>query len=249
MNHRIKNIFVINLKKRKDLLDKIEYLFEYIKNNTEIKIRIIEGIDTVEKVKQNPLEFNKFLNDDTISLCGSGFRKNKFSLVGEIGCYLSHKKCWNTIISENLQDTLILEDGIHFHVKRFKNHAKVFKKCKKEYDILFVNKEMIKLNEQKILCGFGTQGYILSNSGAKNLLLNCKSMYCPIDLQIRHLCNTKKLKYLLWSYFVERNNDRTSTIGDKYNPDDLNSKQESNQLQTRIIINLLKQNIPVIDYI
>ena len=245
----MKHIFVINLKERKDLLDKIEYLFEYIKNNTEIKIRIIEGINIIEEVKQNPLEFNKFLKDGTISLGANGMRKNKFSLLGEIGCYLSHKKCWNTIISENLQDTLILEDGIHFDKDRFKTHSKVFKKLKKEYDILFVNKEMNVFNEQNAICGVGTQGYILSNSGAKKLLLNCKSMYLPIDLQIRHLCNTNKLNYLFSPYFVERNNDRTSSIGDKHIPDNLKSKQDLKQLQSRIIINMLQKNIPIIDYI
>ena len=137
---------------------------------------------------------------------------------------MGHKRCWEKIIKENLENILILEDGIIFDEDIFNDNIN---KYNKNYDIIFVNKEMKR--NGNMLYGYGLQGYILSKNGAKKLLNLCRTMTIPIDLQIRNLCNEKKI---IWEIYdkplVERNNKRMSSISKDIinnNEIDLNEKQ------------------------
>jgi len=79
----------------------------------------------------------------------------------------------------------------------------------------------------------------------------CFTLACPIDLQIRHLCNTKIFKAdTLLNPYVKRDNNRNSSIaGVQTNQTDLNSKQNTMSIVQRIIVNLLQQNVNLDDYL
>ena len=102
--------------------------------------------------------------------------KNKNDLIGEIGCFLSHIDCWETIVTNKMKHTLILEDGILFDKECFNETIH----SSDSYNIIFANKEMIK--QKHTLTGYGLQAYIVSNNGPQKLLKNCPMMYMPIDL-------------------------------------------------------------------
>jgi glycosyl transferase, family 25 len=242
----IENIFIINLNRRSDLLENIKYVFDFINKNYNINIQRIEGIDTIENVKNNNLIFNNFITNETLSLSATGLRKNKFNVLGEIGCYLSHKKCWEKILSDKLNNTLILEDGIIFHKHNFNNNIDI----NTDFDIIFTNKEMTYTNNY--LTGYGLQSYIVSNKGAKKLLSECYSLTLPIDLQIRQLCNEKKIIWYVYSYFSENNNNKTSSISNAkiyLNDTNLNDKQSMDPIIVRIIKNMILKNISIFDFI
>ena len=246
---KIQNILIINLDERKDLLKKIQYVFNLIKEKyKDIKIERIEGVNLREDIKKDKLLFNEYLKNNIIGINANGLRNNKESLIGEIGCYLGHKRCWEKILENKLENILILEDGIIFDEDIFDNNINRYNK---NYDIIFVNKEMKK--NGNMLYGYGLQGYILSKNGAKKLLNLCRTMIMPIDLQIRNLCNENKL---IWEIYdkplVERNNKRMSSISkDILNNTeiDLNKKQNLEPIIIRIFKNLLLKNIPLYDYL
>ena len=169
LQSRIKNLFVINLKKRSDLLKKLSDTISFIKKQ-KINVHIIEGCDMEEKLKDNPLFINKLLKDKILNCNGLGFRKNKNSFIGEIGCYLAHKKCWEKIVKEKIENVLIIEDGVEFNEIKFNpnfNH---------KMDITFCNKEME--IQSNILAGWGLQSYILTLNGAKKILSSVTRYLC-----------------------------------------------------------------------
>ena len=241
----IKNILIINLNRRNDLLEKIKYIFEFINDKYDINIERIEGIDIKKDIEKNPLLFNTYIFDNIISFNTSGLRENKKDIFGEIGCYLAHKKCWEKIISNKLENTLILEDGIIFHKDKFDSNIKF----NKDYDIIYTNKEMTENNN--ILTGYGLQAYILSNKGATKLLTYCNTLYFPIDIQLRNLCNSYKLNwYVNTPYLTENNYNKISSISNgKYQNINYNEKQNTDSIIVRIIKNMIKNNIPLINYI
>ena len=104
-NTHITNVFVINI--RKDLLKKITYIFDFF-NQSKINIERIEGVDSMKLYNNDKLFFNKLIINNDLSLNGYGFRKCKEEVIGEIGCFLAHKKCWKKIVNNKQKNTLIL---------------------------------------------------------------------------------------------------------------------------------------------
>jgi glycosyl transferase family 25 len=248
-NNTIENIFIINLSRRTDLLNKIQYIFNFIKEQyPNINIQRIEGIDIKEKQQDNPLLFNNLLTNNVIALNASGLRNTKDGVLGEIGCYLSHKNCWETIISNKLNNTLILEDGVIFNKLNFSSNITINQNYF-NYDIIFCNKEMNVV--QSTLTGYGLQGYIVSYNGANKLVEYCNQMQLPIDLQIRNVCNEKKLLwYKLNNFFVERNNHRESSISEhEFYENNLNEKQNMDPIIIRLLKNMVKANINLVEYL
>ena len=243
----ISNILIINLKKRTDLWENLKNLIDFIKQRTNIHVQRIEGVYLKDTINHNPLIFNNFILSNLLSLNANGMRNKKSDLIGEIGCYLSHKECWETIVSKQMKNTLILEDGILFDTKKFNENIDI----QSPYDIIFANKEMTK--QDNYLTGYGLQAYILSNNGARKLLSSCSTLYFPIDLQIREICNQS---HIIWKKldvpFVQRNHNRLSSISEYnniQNEKELNDKQNTDALMLRIIKNMIKKNVPLLDYI
>lgn len=230
----IKHCLIINMIHRTDLWDNLEnFRNEWTKNGSLYRI-----VGTDYTNKKNVL--NEYIINNRINLNGNGFRNNMIPFLGELGCYNGHYDCWKYIVDNNLTNCLILEDGITFLRTDYENLI-----LKNNIDIIYINEEMT-INNMKQFIGYGLQGYIVSFEGACKLLKLCNTLSAPIDLQIRHLCNTKELNAtVLNKPFVKRNNNRVSSIeGIVLNDqENLNDKQNTNSIVQRIIIKLLEKNI------
>ena len=102
---------------------------------------------------------NDLISTNRLHLNSSGFRKTKEGFLGELGCYMGHYNSWKYIVDNNLDNCLILEDGIEFLRNDFENM-----KINDDLDIVFVNEEMkVQINDnKKQFIGYGLQGYIVS---------------------------------------------------------------------------------------
>jgi GR25 family glycosyltransferase involved in LPS biosynthesis len=96
-------IYLLNLKRRKDKLNKV---LNELENNNIQNIHIIYGIDGVKLPEQKILVKNKILHPN--------FLKYKWVAQnrGAIGNYLSMSKIYQNIINNNSQISLIFEDDI-----------------------------------------------------------------------------------------------------------------------------------------
>ena len=101
---------------------------------------------------------------------------------------------------------------------------------------------MHKYVNNNILIGCGLQSYILSNKGAKKLLINTYNLPNPIDIFIRNQCN-KEL--LIWNInniiYVKRNYNRLSSISN-IKVSNANDKQSYLSIIDTIKLNIKKQN-------
>jgi GR25 family glycosyltransferase involved in LPS biosynthesis len=234
MSSSVNNCLILNLDSRKDLWEKLEsFRTNWISKNK--KVERISGVD----YRNNSHILNQFIITNRINLSGTGFRNKKESFIGELGCYMGHYNCWKYIVDNNLDNCLIVEDGIELLRNDFENLT-----INNKLDILFVNEEMKK--DSKNLIGYGTQGYIVTLKGAIKLLEKCYTLIVPIDLQIRHLCNTNQLNYsVINKPFFKRDNNRTSSIESNTvsEHNDLNQKQSQDSIIQRIVKNLINKNI------
>lgn len=239
MTSKINKCLIINLDSRNDLWVS---LLEFRKNLEEnnIKYERISGID----YRNKDFVLNKMITENRIDLNGSGFRNSKISFLGEIGCYLSHYKCWEYVVCNKLDNCLIVEDGINILRNDFERLV-----IDKKYDLLFVNEEM-KMNNNSFV-GYGLQGYIITYKCAEILLKTCNMLHIPIDLQIRHLCNSKIISAnTIAKPFIQRNHFRLSSIDlDISETNDLNKKQNEFSIVQRLLYNLIAKNINLDDYI
>jgi GR25 family glycosyltransferase involved in LPS biosynthesis len=240
----IKNCIIINLDERTDLWNKLQnFRNQWEKYGN--KIIKISGVN----YKDKPNVVNDFISKNRLNLNGSGFRKTKEGFLGELGCYMGHYNSWKYIVDNNLDNCLILEDGIEFLRNDFENI-----KINDDLDILFINEEMkVQTNDnKKQFIGYGLQGYIVSQKGAKLLLENCFTLSVPIDLQIRNLCNIHKINGDgIYNYYVKRNNNRLSSIQGTFTNqgENLNDKQDHFTIFQRLIINLIIKNINLDEFI
>jgi GR25 family glycosyltransferase involved in LPS biosynthesis len=238
---KVNNCLILNLDSRPDLWENTK---SFRDKWTKIDKRVykISGIDY--KNKTNIL--NEFIMTNRIDLNGNGFRNNKNSVLGELGCFMGHFNCWKYVVDNNLNNCLILEDGISSIRDDYENI-----KINKKMDIFFINEEMNNRNIDGQFLGYGLQGYIVTQKGAELLMKHCFTLTCPIDLQIRHLCNTKifKADTLTNPYFKRDNNRNSSIEGIQTNQTDLNSKQNAMSIIQRIIVNLIQKNVNLDDYL
>ena len=236
----VQHCLIINLDNRTDLWKNLEHFrTEWITQG-----KIVERISGVDyRNKKNVI--NEFIQLNRLNLNGTGFRHKKDAFLGELGCFMGHYNCWKYIVDKKLDSCLILEDGIQILQHNFTNLT-----INNKLDILFTNEEMKQHNNN--LIGYGLQGYIVTQKGAQLLLQHCHTLSAPIDLQIRHLCNIKELKWsVLSNPYVKRDHNRVSSIeGIQLNDQqNLNDKQNTSNIIQRLILNLLQHNVNLDDYI
>ena len=121
-------------------------------------------------------------------------RYNRDLTLGEIGCYVSHMRIWQKIVDENISFCVVLEDDLSI---------KASLKDVVDVAIKLNNWDLIKLSndrnfpfidsailENNLTVGNykkapnGTQGYIITLSGAKKLLQR-KPFFRPVDVDIQ----------------------------------------------------------------
>lgn len=236
----INDCLIINLEERTDLWENLQIFRDKWEKSNKKWYRI-SGVNY--RSQSNVL--NEFIINNRINLNGNGFRETKSAFLGELGCFMGHFNSWKYIVENKLDTCLILEDGIEFLRDDFDKL-----RIQKNTDILFVNEEM-KMAGPKNFVGYGLQGYVVTYKGAEFLLKKCYTLVVPIDLQIRHLCNTSDINATVLSEsFVKRNNNRLSSIGlDIDDLNDLNKKQNQNPIIQRILTKLIERNINLDDFI
>ena len=157
--------------------------------------KVINGIDW----KINNL--SKLLIENNISI----HNPNDF-LKGQVGCFLSHFLIWKYIISNNIEEIIILEDDVtipknYYHLLKDINEIKI---DNPEFIYLYNHPAKYKNDYSEelrmfyALENFGTVGYYLTKSGAKKLIENFKTLVGPVDRQINFLILKKVLNgYML----------------------------------------------------
>ena len=115
--------------------------------------------------------------------------------VGEIGCFLSHRAAWETLLATDDQNALVLEDDIRLG-KKLPNFLKNLAADRSEIDVLKLDSSGRKVGLDPRfpvrfgplsafrLCGehTGTAGYVISRQGAERLLEASKTFHQPVDI-------------------------------------------------------------------
>ncbi|HEF1918401.1 TPA: glycosyltransferase family 25 protein, partial [Campylobacter coli] len=184
--------FIINLKIAKDRKEYIQNLC----NRYNLDYEIIEAINGK---KLNP-EFIQNINNPVLSCQHFG---RELSL-GELGCALSHKKCFERMFELNLNECLILEDDAFFDEKllyildlkhKFPNDLELLllghyrqvylddgfrieSPFSLRYDYKLDNFYHIK---RLVGGGNGTHGYYINKKGAKKMYKILENIIYPYD--------------------------------------------------------------------
>lgn len=113
--------------------------------------------------------------------------------VGEIGCYLSHRKIWQIMADKGLEMALVLEDDAEL-APELPAALETVKKLSRPWDLIKLYEPQdkkpvarsISLDAQHSLCQYKkipsrTTGYLVSLSGATKLLKARKHFGRPVD--------------------------------------------------------------------
>ena len=185
-------IFIINLERRKDKLDRIKERIKKIQNNEDIEIiKAVDGNNiNTEYLSVNKYKVNSKWRDNN----------NKRPIkLGEIGCSLSHYKIWKRIVEEKIKFGIILEDDAVFSDDYNEKINEITKNI--EYDMLYLgrkvfNKNEEEVNENMVISNFSywTIGYVLTNNGAKKLLnSNFEKNLIPVDEFLPYMYGKNKI--------------------------------------------------------
>jgi len=171
-------IFYINLEHRKD---RDANVIEQVK-----KINMLDKLVRIDAVNGKILDFDKLsYNDITEKGKRDALDKNMYVYTpltrGGIGCALSHKKCYERIVSEKLNHVLILEDDVTISDDFEEMYNHVICKTPENYDMLFLGYHMSSLTYPYERLPFnccisthtriyGLFGYVVSYYGALKLL-------------------------------------------------------------------------------
>lgn len=203
------NIYVINLDRSKDRLNKItKNLNEYGINFT--RFPAVEG----KKLNKNQLESNTTLAARTI-LCN----------YAEIGCALSHIQLWEKLLNDSVNYYLVIEDDAVIN-DQFKKYVLEIDKIKGKinFDILSLysdnkigSKNFFRLTDgmiiEKSFFRLTTVSYIISRKGASKLLSLIRKVNYPIDFEIAYQTLFHDINHFtLNKNIVEQNKDIDSTI-------------------------------------
>ena len=179
-------VFVINLDKSTKRMARISERL----NHLDIPFERISGVYGADLSKQEIAEH----------YCPKLNQKNyrRPLGLGEIGCYISHIKVWQTIVDQKISCALILEDDIQLG-DNFKSIAEHLSAYSNDFDMikLYVRKLKPKIiastpiTNKHHLCvlkkiPISTPAQLVSYSGAKKLISNFSKFGRPVDVDIQH---------------------------------------------------------------
>ncbi|XP_060053804.1 procollagen galactosyltransferase 2 [Erinaceus europaeus] len=168
-------IFMINLKRRKDRRDRmLRTLYEQ-----EIEVKIVEAVDG-KSLNTSQL---KALNIEMLP----GYRDPYSSRPltrGEIGCFLSHHSVWKEVIERELEKSLVIEDDVRFEHQFKKKLMKLMddiERAKLDWELIYIGRKRMQVKEpEKAVPGvvnlveadysYWTLGYVISLEGAQKLV-------------------------------------------------------------------------------
>lgn len=209
-------IFIINLKNRPERKEQmINELYKHNLTGTFIEAYNGKHIN-VQKLKNNGI-----INDDPT------FRQLR---AGEIGCYLSHLKCWELLLKSNYPYGLVLEDDCIFiddFRKEFNdifNHIKnmhwdiinLGRRCKPDWFNKDCNDGTIiyKYAFYPATVGYGLHAYIIKVDTIKKLLNIIYPITKPLDVIIPEEYDKGNIKVIgfLKDLATARNLDDSDTM-------------------------------------
>ncbi|KAH8866872.1 Glycosyltransferase 25 family member [Schistosoma japonicum] len=166
-------IYCINLLRRPDRRQKMEYMFQQL----GINVKYYDAIDGKDLTitQLNQLEIQQ--------LPGYADPYHNRSLkLGEIGCFLSHYNIWNEMITNGYNRILILEDDLRFAPAFIRNLNKIIKEADENvinWDLLYIGRKRMSKSEKRVPnttslaypdYTYWTLGYVLNRSGAIKLI-------------------------------------------------------------------------------
>lgn len=101
----LSRIFMINLERRPERRQKMDQSFLELGLDVEYKVAVDGNELTDESLKEMGVKLLTGYEDPF---------HNRPMTMGEIGCFLSHYSIWQTIVEQELNDVLVLEDDIRF---------------------------------------------------------------------------------------------------------------------------------------
>tara|TARA_Y100000389_G_C17471030_1_gene530920 strand:- start:5156 stop:5917 length:762 start_codon:yes stop_codon:yes gene_type:complete len=232
--HNIEKVFVINLKRRSDRLNKFITKKDYLPE--------FEIFDAIDGHQLNYDNNNNLEYQNNIILDSKLIKKINKLKVGEIGCFLSHYFIWKKIIKLN-KPCLIFEDDVNICIDFTNKLNNILKKNPpNNFDILWVGirqsytqnkiyKEKILSNRDKFIdehfyhyinekySPFYPYSYIISPNACKFL--------CD-------LFENKNLNYPAVDHFIcsNLNNNNYIIINNNYQPFLCNAEQGDTDIQT-----------------
>ncbi|XP_070795381.1 procollagen galactosyltransferase 2 [Pituophis catenifer annectens] len=168
-------IFMINLKRRKDRRDRMLWtLYEQ-----EIEVKLVEAVD------------GKMLNTSQLKALKidmlPGYQDPYSSRVltrGEIGCFLSHYYIWKEIVSREMEKCLVIEDDVRFEHQFKKKLTKLMDDIERgqlDWDLIYIGRKRMQverpekavpnvMNLVEADYSYWTLGYAISLQGAQKLI-------------------------------------------------------------------------------
>ena len=146
-----------------------------------------------------------------------------FSLrSAEVGCFQSHRKCWQEILDRGLEAALIIEDDVDIIDGEFTAAIKLAMKEIKMGDLIrlpmkprekprniIVNRDNISIFEPTVI-GLGTQAQIVTYDAARQLLEKTAHFDRPIDVYLQLKWKHGVRVLTLWPNGVR---ERSSSLG------------------------------------
>ncbi len=184
--------FIINLEQDIEKREKITRLCDSLGIDYEV-IKAIYG----KALSEEEIKANTYPKEEQLKRF-----KRELSL-GEIGCAMSHRYCYQRIIDDNLEEAIILEDDAIFN-EELLEFLKYKDEFPKDLELLLLghsrqvynddgfriespcslrfNKNILKWQIKRLVGrGNGTYGYYIKNNGAKKLLDIMKMIAYPSD--------------------------------------------------------------------
>ncbi|XP_055963968.1 procollagen galactosyltransferase 2 [Sorex fumeus] len=168
-------IFMINLKRRKDRRDRmLRTLYEQ-----EIAVKIVEAVDG-KALNTSQL---KALSIDMLP----GYRDPYSSRPltrGEIGCFLSHYSVWKEVLARALPRSLVIEDDVRFEHQFRRKLTRLMDDVARaglDWELIYIGRKRMRTEEPEktvpavpslVEAGYSywTLGYVLSLAGARKLV-------------------------------------------------------------------------------
>lgn len=204
-------IYVINLKKRKDrkesLLKKLNFL----------DLTFIEAVDG-EKCDLNLLIEQKKVNR-------SFFDPSGMVTKGIFACGLSHKKCWDKMIEDEVNTALILEDDVFINKNQFEYYNNILEEINSlDWDLIHLGKKSLEVNGINVGNFLtvprynsnhnGAHAYAITNNFANKLSKNYLPIKYAADVYLEQFYLTDNLFTLKTSLFMQ-----DSDLMDPHNQD------------------------------
>lgn len=175
----INNILYINLERRRDRNDNMISLLNKLKlNDISKRVNAVDG----KMLTRDNISSDDVTNEGIDDAFNDNQMVYTFLTSGAVGCALSHKKCYQYIVDNNISQCLILEDDVRIDPDFVNKFNEIEKEIPKDFDIfvlgysssqpLLEHNDLVKNYKlfHKTKRFYGLFGYIVSNKGAKKLL-------------------------------------------------------------------------------